>query len=105
MCSEEERIAELIKALDDKKAAEPAAWVLGEIGAASLPALKSIYKKSKDPNKRILIIKALRKIGRKSVPFLIRKLKREKEYWVRLAIIRAFGRMGKQAEDTYKVLF
>ncbi|NHJ48988.1 MAG: HEAT repeat domain-containing protein [Asgard group archaeon] len=105
MSSEEERIKELLKALDDKKAAESAAWALGEIGEASLQALEDTYKESENTDKRILIIKALRKIGRKSVPFLIQMLREEKDYWVRLAIVRAFGRMGKQAEEACLVLF
>jgi HEAT repeat protein len=105
MSSEEERINELLKALDDKKTADHAAWALGEIGIASLSALEKAYKKSKVENQKILIVKALGKIGRKSVPFLINMLQKEKQYWVKIAILRAMGRMGKQAEEAYLVLF
>jgi len=105
MSSVEERLNELIKALEDERAADAAAWALGEIGITSLPALEKAYKNTSDQNKKIFIIKAMRKIGRNSVPFLIKMLQQEKKYWVRIAIVRAFGRMGIHAEDAYLVLF
>jgi len=105
MISEEERIAELIRALEDEKIIDSVARALGEIGSAAIPALKKAYKDNKDLNQKVFIIKALRNMGRDSVPLLINLLQNENEYWARIAIIRAFGKMGKEAQEAVPQLF
>ena len=105
MSSEEERIAELIKALDDKTIIEDVIRALGKLGEKTLPALERTFYESEDNNKKIFIIKAIAMNGKKSLLILRKMLYKEKEFWIRLAIIREFGRMGKQAEEIVPLLF
>ncbi len=104
MSSEEDRISELIKALEDEKARESVIWALGKISKPALPALESTLNTTDDFNQKCFIIRALGMIGSKSVPKLVKALQKERNIWVRTAIIGTFGRMGKQAEEVIPFL-
>jgi len=104
MSSEEERIAELIKVLDDEKGRVSSAWALGKIGESALPALGDAFEKANDINKKVLIIKAMGMIGRKSLPKLIEIPLRKEGYWIHSAIMRAFKNIGKEAEEVIPLL-
>ncbi|NHJ85565.1 MAG: hypothetical protein FK734_08890 [Asgard group archaeon] len=105
MSSEEERINELIKALNDESIRKDITLVLGKIGEPSLPALKEALQTSDNNDQKILIIKALGMIGKKSVPFLLQLFKEENNIWIQSAIIRAFKNMGSEATEAVPTLF
>ncbi|MHA1156187.1 MAG: HEAT repeat domain-containing protein [Candidatus Heimdallarchaeota archaeon] len=104
MSSEEERISELINAMQDEGIKEHIIYSLGKMGDSALPILEKAEKNTKDIKQKMLIIKAMGMIGRKSVSSLIKILKKEKDYWVHIAAIRTLGRMGKEAEDAVHYL-
>lgn len=104
MSSEEERIIELIKVLDDEKGRMASAWALGKIGESALPALGEAFEQTNDVNKKVAVIKAMGMMGKKSLPKLIEILLKKEGYWVQSAILRAFKNIGKEAEEVIPLL-
>lgn len=94
--SEEERIQELIKALNDEKAQESIISALSQIGKTVIPYLKELMKSS-DPIKRITAVRILGRIGEESISDLILALEDENQ-WAQLTAIRYLGKLGPKAK-------
>lgn len=95
--SEDERIQELIKALNDEKAHESVISALGQIGKPVIPYLKELMKSS-NPIERITAVRILGRIGEESISDLILALEDENQ-WAQLTAIRYLGKFGTKAKD------
>ena len=93
--SEEERIQELIKALNDEKARESIISTLGQIGKPVISHLKELLN-STNPIERINVIRILGRIGEESIPDLILALEDENP-WAQLTAVRYLGKLDTKA--------